>query len=300
MTTKQKALWAYLVFVALYGCGTLLLPPPKATLRMYHLSVLHLRLLDLSVIVLYAAIWWCAIYGFYSLSTYTKLIRKSKDGIALAKITTGIGFIAFWLPVSSTFSTYTDYIAQNHHSLAVPMNIAHNYLSLLLPLIGFVFISMGARTLSEIMKQRPSFKALHIMSLAIILVGVIYAHLVSTTHNRLNSVYSMSITYILITLVVPYIYMWFVGMLAVYEIYNYRAKISGAIYRQGWHMLAVGLGAIVTMSIIIQYLTTISEKLTRLSLNGLLLIVYVLLILLAVGYVCIAVGARNLKKIEEV
>lgn len=300
MSTKLKTLCVYLALVILYCAGTLLIPPPKQTLHRYHITLLHLRILDLTIIILYAAIWFCAAYGFYTFRRYYQLIKKNKDGKPLAKITLGIGFLACWLPVSAVYNTYSNYLVQKHADLAGSIAITQNYLSLLLPLLGFIMISIGARGLSELAKQRPSLSGTNILVVILILIGVTYVHLVSNTHNRLNGTYHLSTLWVLVTLVAPYIYMWFIGLLSFYEIYLYRSKVAGIVYRRSWRLLAFGLGSLIVISIIIQYLTTISERLTKLSLTWVLLVIYALLVLLASAYILIALGIRNLKKIEEV
>jgi hypothetical protein len=300
MSTKLKPLYAYCILIILYAAGTLLLPPPEHTLSKYHITSLHLRILDLTILVLYSIIWFCAVYGFYNFRQYYQLIRKTKDGKPLAKITMGIGFLAFWFPITSNFNTYSNYLVQKHASLAGTVGVSQNYLSLLIPLLGFIFISIGARGLIDIVKQRPSLVGTNILVLLLTAIGVIYIYLVTNTHNRLNSTYHLPTIYILMTLAVPYIYMWFMGLLSLYEIFLYRSKSPGILYRESWRLLASGLGALIIISITIQYLTTFSERLTKLSLNWILIVVYALLILLAIAYVLIALGVRNLKKIEEV
>ena len=300
MSTKLKSLYAYFVLIILYAAGTLLIPTPAKTLERYHLTSLHLKIVDVTIIVLYAIIWFCAIYGFYNFHHYFQLIKKTKDGKAYAKLSIGIGYLAFWFPISGVFNTYTNYLVQRHADLAGSIAIMQNYLSLLIPLIGFVFISIGARQLIDIVKQRPSLSGINVLVILLVFIGVIYVYLVSNTHNRLNSTYHLSIFYVLITIAAPYIYMWFIGLLAFYEIFLYRAKSPGILYRQSWRLLASGIGSLIIISVLIQYLTTISERLTRLDLSGTLILVYLLLVLLAAAYVLIALGARSLKKIEEV
>ncbi len=94
--------------------------------------------------------------------------------------------------------------------------------------------------------------------------------------------------------------MWFIGLLSAYEIFLYRVKAPGIIYRQSWQQLALGVSSLIALSITLQYLTTITEQLNKLSLDRALLVIYALLILLAISYVLVALGVRNLKKIEEV
>jgi hypothetical protein len=300
MSTKLKSLYAYSILVVAYALGTLLIPQSKHTLQRYHITSLHLKVLDATIILLFALIWFCAVYGFYNFRQYYQLIKKTKDGKPLANISVGLGLLAFWFPVTSVFNTYTDYFVVSHASLAGTVQIMQNYLSLLIPLIGFIFISIGARGLMDVVKQRPSLAGINILVSPLIVVSVLYVYLVSNTQNRLNGIYGLSKFYVLLTVVAPYIYMWFMGLLALYEIFLYRLKSPGILYRKSWRMLALGLGSLIIVSIIFQYLSTITERLNKLSLNWLLMFVYALLILLAVAYVLIAFGVRNLKKIEEV
>jgi hypothetical protein len=94
--------------------------------------------------------------------------------------------------------------------------------------------------------------------------------------------------------------MWAVGIFAAYNINLYRQKVAGIIYRRSWGYLAMGLGWLIVTSIIFQYLTTLTARLTHLSIYWLLAIVYILLLVLSAGFVLVAIGARKLKKIEEV
>jgi hypothetical protein len=66
------------------------------------------------------------------------------------------------------------------------------------------------------------------------------------------------------------------------------------------NLLAKGIGGVILISILIQFLTTASARLNRLNLTPLLIIVYCLLLLYGIAYGFIAVGAKRLKRIEEV
>ena len=86
---------------------------------------------------------------------------------------------------------------------------------------------------------------------------------------------------------------------AIAELREYSHKIRGIIYRKGWKLLIMGIGAIVLLSILLQYLGTLSSWLTSLSLNWILLLLYVLLLLLIGAYILVALGAQRLTKIEQ-
>ncbi len=246
-----------------------------------------------------AGIWFAGFYGYAKLQDYARLIRQDKDGQHVSKLTRGVFFLVMWLPVSSVASAILNYIAIKHHGLLAAVKIIENYINLLLPLVGFIFIGIGARGLSELAQHRPTYRSANIMVIALVYIGLIYYRLVATTYHRAD-VYHMPIWLILTTIVGPYVYMWFIGMLATYEIYRYRRKVAGVVYRKSWNLLALGLGWLVVMSIGFQYLTTLSARLNGLSLYWLLAIVYSVLLVLAISFVLIALGARKLQKIEEV
>jgi hypothetical protein len=102
------------------------------------------------------------------------------------------------------------------------------------------------------------------------------------------------------TLVAPYLYAWFLGFVAAYEIYLYSQKASGIIYRRAWAWLTAGLLTVICTSIAMQYLSTMAERLSHLRLTGILVAVYILLLVMAAGYILIAVGSKQLRRIEEV
>jgi hypothetical protein len=299
MKLRSKLFYSYLFFLISYSAFVLLPTPAPATLLQYHVSVLGLRIIDLTIILLLAAIWFAGFYGYAKLQAYTKLIRGNKDGEQVAKLTKGIFLVALWLPVSSVISAILNYSALKHPDFLPAAVIIKNYTNLLLPLLGFIFIGIGARGLSELARQRPTYRATNALVILILYVGLVYYRLVATTHHRLV-VYHMSIWPILATLVVPYIYMWAIGLLAAYEIYTYRMKVAGIVYRKSWGFLAAGIGWLIVTSIIFQYLTSLSARLSQLSIYWLLVIIYSLLLVLSVGFVFIAMGARKLQKIEEV
>jgi hypothetical protein len=113
-------------------------------------------------------------------------------------------------------------------------------------------------------------------------------------------VYHMSIWLILTTLAAPYIFMWFTGLPATYELYRYSRKVRGIVYRKSWGLLAFGIGWLIVVSIGLQYLSTVTGRLGNLSIYWLLIIIYSLLLVLCIGFILIATGTRKLRKIEEV
>lgn len=299
MKIRSKLFYIYLLSLILYTGFTLLPAPDPTAMALYDLNALDVRLIDITIILLQAIIWFAGFYGYAKLHDYAYLIKKDRDGRYISKIAKGVLFLVMWLPVSSVVSAILNYISLRHAGLLPAAKIVENYVSLVFPLLGFSYIGIGARGLSELVRRRPTYRAANILIILFIYIGLVYYHLVATTFHR-SQVYHMSIWPILVTIVAPYLYMWFVGMLATFEIYLYRRSVEGIVYRQSWNLLALGLAWLILMSIAVQYLTTLSAHLSGLSLYWLLVIIYSLLLVLAISFIFIALGARKLRKIEEV
>jgi|GEM_PF-416351 len=299
LKVRSKLFYSYLLFVIIYAGFVLLPAPSSATLSQYHVSAFWLRAIYVTLILILAGIWFAGFYSYAKLREYARLINDNKDGKQVSLIVRGIFLLVIWLPVSSVSSVILNHIAMRHLGWLPAVTIFDNYVSLLFPLAGFIYISLGARGLSNLVRAHSAYVARNVMAIFLIYVGLIYYHLVATTPFR-TTTYHMSIWIILLTLVAPYIYMWFVGLQASYEIYHYRRKVAGIVYKNSWNLLTLGLGWLIIMSIGLQYLTTLTPHLNHLSIYWMLAIIYSLLLLLAAGFVLIALGARKLKKIEEV
>jgi hypothetical protein len=296
---KSELFYFYIAALFIYACFNLIPKPLQTTLTKYRVSALGLRLIDVTIIIILAVIWYAGLYGYSRFDEYSKLIKKDKDGKHVATLSKGLLLLVLWQPISSVVSSVLNYIAEHHTNLLPAVSIINHYISLGLPLGGFILISIGAWGLSQLLKWRPTFKAINVLAVLIIYTSVVYYRLVITTHGR-SLVYHMSVWLILTTLIAPYIYMWFIGLLSAYEIYNYHRKSEGIVYRQSWKFVSYGLGWLIVTSILFQFLNSLTARLDHLSIYWLLAIIYSLLIILSMGFILIAVGTRQLKKIEEV
>jgi hypothetical protein len=303
---NYRPYYAFGVYALLYSLLSLLPAPDHATLVKYHLSNTGLRWLELTVILPSIFTWFMAFFAYERLHRYSHLIRDTKDGRHIGTITNGFGVIAFIQPLAAIISTILTILGHHNSGFISTQVILRNYILLLVPLIAFIIIQKGTRGLTEYIKSRPSRLASQFLIVLFILIGVAYTYLVTKNTagpqvgTDATKAYYLPDILILQTLVVPYLYMWFIGMLAVTELLLYNKKIRGIIYKRSWAYITRGFICVIAASIIIQYVTSLSGRLNRLHLNGLLAVVYALLILQAVGYVVIALGAKKLQKIEEV
>ena len=134
-----------------------------------------------------------------------------------------------------------------------------------------------------------------------IVISVMYCAVTLNAVEDLNpNPYRLPLWLILLTIIIPYLYSWMMGLFAVFEISQYRRVVRGVIYKDGLRLIATGTTCAIIASVALQYLTSSSPYLRLINLNSRLVISYVILITFAIGFILIAIGASKLKKIEEV
>jgi uncharacterized membrane protein len=80
----------------------------------------------------------------------------------------------------------------------------------------------------------------------------------------------------------------------------YAKKIKGLLYKRALNRLAAGIATVIGSSIFIQFINIVFAYKNNGSLGSLLVLIYLLLAVEAIGYILIASGAKNLKRIEEI
>lgn len=300
MQVKSKIFYWYTALALIYIGLTLLPSPAAATLSKYHISGTGLRLLDFTLIIPSLIMWFAVAYGYQRLHTYSQLIKGNKDGKQVARLSNGLFVLAIGIPLNSILSSTLALVARHHPSFTAGATIISNYASVLYPLVAFIFISMGARGLVTIAKVRTPLVASNIVMLVGITLGVVFCDLIARSHQDLFVNYHLSYSLVMLTLAIPYLYIWFLGLFAAMDIYFYSRHVAGVVYRHSWNQLALGLGAVIVLDIALQYLSTLSTWLSDLSLPRLLLLLYVLLLLLVAAFIMVALGTKKLIKIEEV
>lgn len=299
MKLQSKIFYTYIAFVVVFILISLLPTPAKATIAKYHLSTLQLRLLDLTLIIPLIGIWYAVFYGYDKLQRYSQAIKLNPDGRQIAKLAQGLFVMALGVPLSSIISSGLNIIAQHHSAFTAAATIVPDYLNVLYPLIAYLFIYDGIRGLNELMRSRPSTRLVQVIGLISITIGVVFCDLISSAHHELEVAYHLSYHLVMLTLAIPYIFTWFVGLYAIAEMYDYSKHVAGILYRKGWVRMTFGLGFIIVVNIVLQYLQTLLSWVDNLPLARLLLLLYVLLFLLAGGFIVVALGTRQLMKIEE-
>lgn len=305
MPILRKPLTHYLMFTGLYFLLAIFMPPVNETMVAYHLNPLQYHVLLFVVILPIIPIWFAAFYGYDKLRAYADSIKKTAEGEDFAQLAAGAGWLAYSLPIPAIISIILKTSANYHAGFHPAAIIISNYLNLLLPLIAFSILSNSARALTTHANMRIAIGQAKGMIIAFVTLGVLFCYFTFRHFNliSLNSVdnaYYLPVWLAVMSIIIPYLYAWFIGLLAAYEITLFAKQTRGLIYRQALSYLGYGVAAVIISSIALQYLLSLAPKNSSLSLNYLLAGVYIIQIIAALGYSLIAFGATRLKKIEEV
>jgi hypothetical protein len=291
--------------VLIYAVLIFLLPPSRETMQTYDFGPWQYRIVRLALALPALAAWLAAFLAYASLRRYAHTIRKTPEGGHFDRLATGAGWLAWSLPVtmigalilSSIGNRWTDF-----HPAAV---IIINYVALLLPLIAFSIIGGATRDLATYAKLKVSLANVRVIMLLFLAAGVSYCLLTfrqfnPTSLTSTDNPYYLPIWLMVLTVIVPYLYAWFVGLLAAYELTLFSKRINGVLYRQALGLLVGGLVAVIGSAITVQYFNSVDPRYGNLVFDYRLLLILLCRLVAVAGFVMIAAGALRLKKIEEV
>ncbi len=302
-TIQRKLPNTFVAFAALAVTNVilgLLLPANVGTMHAYHLTATQYHILLLLIDLPLSAVWFSAFYGYKTLREYAAVIGEATESEGFGRIVLGLIWLAWWLPVGTIVMLILHAIAYANSGFYAAAIIIEHYLSIAVAVVAFLLISAGTHQLAE-RSHRPTTSNIRSIIAACTLFGVLYGYFsLRQIIGGGPNPYHLPVWLILCTVTAPYLYAWFMGLFAVYEITRYQQKAKGLLYKQALTYIAGGMAAIIGSSIVIQVATSGTRYLTRLNLNGALLIVYLFLLVYAVGFCLVALGAKRLKKIEEV
>ncbi len=307
MKNFNKYYLIYALIAVLYCSLIIIIPPDASVLTRYSLSPSSAKLLSLSLALPILVIWWLGFFGFVKLKEYAHDIKTNKDGKSLEQIGNGLMIMAIGGPLISMINSYSNHLATQRPSLTSGAVITYNYLTLIMIFATFYLVHEGASKLSGILKKKELSRTEILIKLIFAAFSILYIYFTLQNPSRQfpgpgisRAAYYLSDSILVITIIIPYLFVWWYGIRATYLIQQYSKKVSGIIYRQSLSRLAAGLGLVVVTYMLLRFLTSFTTQLNSWSLKVLLLVVYLLLIFLGLGFGLIAKGAKQLKKLEEV
>jgi len=308
---KQKtqliaaAMRSYAALAVLYVVLLFLLPVDKQAINGYNLSTDEYRSLLFVVTLPLFAVWCIAFYSYAKLQEYAQAIHGTPESSEFRRLATGATWLAWSLPLPALVFLMLGSIASTHPGFRGASTIISNELRLVMPLVAFSIIGLASRSLLNRARLGLSSSRIRSIMLVFIATGVLYCYLIfrnlgqvtlSSNHNP----YYLPIWLVVLLIIIPYLYTWFIGLLASYEMYDYSQHAKGLLYRQALQLLAGGLVTVILSSIALQYLVTVEPHARRLILDYHLVLTTLFQLLGGLGFLLIAVGAKKLKKIEEV
>lgn len=305
MSKLATALKYYGIVAFSYIALALLLPANHIAQRDYHLSSGAYHALLFVVVLPLIGIWLGAFYSYARLKQYSHAVAETPEGVEFEKIGNGFRWLAWGSAVIAILTLLLNAIANEHPGFHAFSIIVANYGSLIVPLVGYSMISSGSRGLNISQRITISSKGAKVLVVLFMLIGVAYCFI---TFQRLNlhamtasdNPYYLPAWIMITSVIVPFLYTWFIGFLAAYEMYLYSKHVDGVLYQRAIRALSFGIIAVIASSIVVQYLRSAIPRTGHLSLNATLLIINIIYVFMAAGYIFISLGARQLRKIEEV
>ena len=302
---NTRLAYTALAVVSLGYIGLTLAAPISTATRTYSLSPWAVHSLQLSVALPIVAIWFTALWGSLRFKQYAEKIYSNADGRALNVVATGLLTLVASLAITSLIQAANPgMIAAGH---AKPWTLLGEYSGVVLSVTAFGIIGRGALKLAQIVKLRGVRQGSLAALAALAVMGILYGWFMAKNPYRLSSPdparyssYYLPDWLIIATIMVPYLVVWYCGLLAVVYLRCYQKFSSGIIYRKALSRLAAGLFAVIMASLLIQLLNALSPSLAHVGLGNILFLLYGLVIIYAVGHVLVVIGARRLSKIEEV
>ena len=305
MKTFNIAARNYLAVTVVYLLMAIILPANRAAMQNYHLTSIQYHVIFLSLVVPLVAIWLIGFYGAAKISQYARMVRKSGEGEGMEQLSAGVNWMAWLLPVSAIVTLVAGAIANTHTGFQGASVIITDYVQLFITITAFTMFGRGARSLSSFIKARLELEQGRVVIFMFLLLGVAYCFFTFRSLNlhsltSTNNPYYLPVWLLITTVIIPYLYAWFAGLLASFELLLYARKVQGVLYRQAMRLLALGCVSVIGGSVSSQYLLSAVPRSAHLSFNATLIIVNIIYVFMAAGFILITIGAHRLKMIEEI
>jgi hypothetical protein len=294
-----------IALTVLYILLIFVLPANHATMHHYHLSIVEYKVATAALATPAIAVWFAAFWGYAKLREYSQSIAKSKEGPYFDRLGIGCAWLAWSLPVTTISSLLLSGIANRWSGFHPTAIIATNYLALIVPFFAFIIIASAARSMIGKFRIDLGLMSARLAMTLFLAGGIAYCFLIfhrldSTNLSSTNNSYFLPAWLLIVSVIVPYLYAWFIGLLAAYEISRFSLNIGGLLYRKALIYMVTGLVAVILASIALQYIDSAIPRTGELVFNYKLLLTLVAKIISGIGFFILALGASRLKKIEEV
>lgn len=298
----NRSLKHYATLVVAYVLLSFFLPVSQATREAYNLSLSQAHIIAFISVLPIFGIWFLAFYAYGLLRRYTVKVQKSREGFAFKKLTDGVMLLAWGLVAQAFASLILNGLANQFSSFQGAAVVLQNYITLAFPVIAFTAIATGTRHLLTDKHNYASLPGSRLLLVLFALIGAVYSYFVLHLRNGSgDSGFYLPTFLLLSTIIIPYLYAWFSGLVAAYDIHIYARVTHGLLYKRSLGFLTAGLIVLIIASILLQYMNSLTLTITDgLSLSSVVFIDYLLLLGIGSGYAFMIHGIRGLLRIEEI
>lgn len=305
---ENKLSFSVLIIIwIIYSALTLLAPAVEAGSR-YSVTLLQINLLRVTLLLPYLLIWMSGLFAFLHFHSYQSFLGKSPEASGFKKLTKAIGFLLAVVIIPLFVSLYGTYHADSY-LVQKTITILRNNLTVIFYLISFYYLwGASSELITALIKDEKKLKPKYeIVSIITALLGLILIFLIlhnpfrSTSSNPLiRPTYYLSDWSIFITIIIPYLLVWLLGLLAIINIKTLANEVSGVIYKKTFNSISRALIILISLVISLQFLSQASTFFAHASLGIILSVVYALLLLIAGAYLYLAKAAKQLTAIEKI
>lgn len=294
------------VFVLLVILHVLLsyrIPVAKETVERFELDHTEALWLRTAVLIPTLIIWTIALYGFLHILRYGSTIKESPESKPISMLGTGLMLLAFGFPIASIAGNVATIFITENPNFEPAVTIIRNYIQILFPLLAFIYLKYGASGLVKTVRTKANKVQENLLIVGYTLLASGYTVLMFSTpfsDTHIEQIYFLPMWLIVVTVITPYLFTWYNGIVAAYQIIRYKNQVKGVVYKNVFSRFASGLIVITITAVLIRVLITLIEQITELNLSPLLALVYILLIFYGIGYGLVASGSRQLTKIEKI
>src|SRR5581483_126611 len=233
------------LLVLIYLGFSLLVAPSKAALKTYHLSVGGARAITISFVVPLVLVWTAGLFGSLKMRQYAKLVKGSPEAHGLNILSLGLLLLVLTQPMASDLSSLVGQITKHSADALPTLTIINNYIQIILMAAAMASIASGASNLSALAKRRNNETLERLLwALGLIVFSILYGYFLVA--HRLQgpagyNPYFMPNWLVLLTIAVPYLFFWYLGLYASLCIFKYQLNVKGLIYKRSLVYIAGGI-----------------------------------------------------------
>lgn len=299
---KQRRLFIGLILVVwLIYLGFSLLTPQGASAAKYSLSNTTINIIKVTFALPFLLCWLLALSGWLHFRSYIHKQAKGLEHKGFTLIARGLAVLLIGLIVPGVASTIYTYFS-NSATQGSAWTITNNYINIVFPFAGFLLMFLGSVQLMKQLKLKAATwaKVLTVI-VPVVLFSIFYIALIFTNPARqvssdptIPATYFISDILIIFTIIFPVVVTWAMGLLLALNLeqFSHHTVIS---HKPALVSLYNGVLVIVGAAILSQALSSLGgTRFSSLNLGLILVLIYLLLGVIALGYALIARGAKKL------